>query len=144
RSRLWPMYGLGLAAIAALLLVFLWPRESVQHPNRIALKGGGELIIHVARARAGVVDSEATSFLDGDSFKVVVTCTTPGLVEFAVSVPQGFEGHRPLGNRVSTWCGNNVALPGAFEVTGTAPVEICVTPAEQITAACITLTRASP
>jgi hypothetical protein len=127
----------GPALAAALLLLALWPRltsDTTIPPrpgvigSRLAIKGG-ELAIALLRERAGVVVSDATSFRDGDRFKVLITApptpTGPGL-SAEVLVLQDGKVYLPLPRATQLAAGNRRALPGAFSLDGAAPVDICV------------------
>jgi hypothetical protein len=116
-------------ALAAACLLLLARREAPTVPGpRIALKGGGELIVGVVRSRGGNIDSDPLSFRTGDLLKVTVTCSIPGQVTMEVFVVQGAETARPLGDTVTVSCGNQTILPGAMEVSGTDAITICVRP----------------
>lgn len=125
--------GVALAAAAALLLfvaIGRGPGGGTERRGgaRVAVKGGGELVVSLVRERRGRIDTDPASFLDGDRFKVAVTCSEPGETELDVVVLQGGEAFRPLGRRPSIWCGNRALVPGAFRVTGAEPITVCVTP----------------
>jgi hypothetical protein len=112
------------AACAALLVVVL--RGGDQRRGG-TVKGGGEPEIELIRERNGDVTPAATSFRDGDRFKVVVTCAPDRRLLGEVVVRQAGQSYRPL-PAVDVACGNRVPLPGAFRLTGTDPAEICLHP----------------
>lgn len=125
--------GVALAAAAALLLFVAVGRSpggggERRGGARVAIKGGGELIVSLVRERGGRIDTDPASFLDGDRFKVAVTCSDPGRTALDVVVLQGGEAFRPLGDGPAIFCGNRALLPGAFRVTGAEPITVCVTP----------------
>jgi hypothetical protein len=144
KPRAWFVWGTGLVLAAAILLVLVFSRSQRLPDNRIALKGGGEMVVKLIRARADMIDIDAGSFRDGDRMKLAVTCTVPGEVTLEVAVVQGGETHYPLGARVTAWCGNDVVLPGAFEVSGSEPIRVCVTVVGEPEPACMTVRAETP
>lgn len=136
----WAVAGSGLVATAAALLLFVVFRgEGERSPDRVAIKGGGELVVSLVRERDGRIDERPTGFADGDRFKVAVTCTRPGEVSVEVTVRQGGATYRPLGQRSSLWCGNRAFVPGAFSADGAGPITVCVRPDPGTDSACVEL-----
>ncbi|MCX5745445.1 MAG: hypothetical protein NT062_23455 [Proteobacteria bacterium] len=139
RRRWWlPAFGAGLAAAAT--LVALVVRRPVPAENVVAVKGG-ELVLGLIRARDGAISDDATTFRPGDRWKVVLTCP-PGAVigvrveVFEVGGPSAAPDH-PLADAPLV-CGNRIALPGAFALTGTSPNRVCVRIDDEATA-CVTI-----
>jgi hypothetical protein len=120
---------LGLAAAAAVFaLVFaLRPGERPRGggPRVVAIKGGGDVTLEVVRERDGSVAWEPTSFAPGDRFKLLVTCPPPLQLHADVVVLQG-DGAAYPGEPAVVSCGNRVALPAAFRITGEGAATICV------------------
>lgn len=135
--RRWWMFavpaGLALAAAAILLLV-LRPRDESAvapgHVDRTAIKGVGMLEIDVVRNRGGVTSGDARTFMEGDRWKVIVTCTS----ERSASVWVDVFVHETTGTAPADFpfapqeiaCGNAVPLAGAFELTGSDANDVCV------------------
>ena len=118
------------AAAAALVVVLEGtpthgPRPGAFPPARVQVKGG-ELAITLVRDRAGVTTRHASTFAAGDRFKVLVTCPPPGAPWIEVMVRQENESSFPLGPAREVICANEVALDGAFALTGPAPAVVCV------------------
>jgi hypothetical protein len=117
--RLVPAFALATAAMIALVL---WRGGDAGLPTRedvVSVKGVGEVILGVARERGGVVRTDTRSFATGDRFKVIVTCppAASALVEVAVTEVATGSVDRPLAPaRIA--CGNQIAVPGAFSLTG--------------------------
>lgn len=142
RRPWWHLAVPALALAAAALVLAVWPREPEQRSNQVgpevAVKGVGEVILGVVRERDGAVRDDATTFLPGDRWKVVLTC--PPAASAWVDVDVG--GDHPLAP-AQIACGNRVVVPGAFHLTGTTPNRICVhvaaTAAARTETACVTI-----
>lgn len=119
--------GLALAA-AALLGVRAWleppPRPSAGGSAGTAVKGG-ELALQLVRERGGDIARDPHAFSEGDRFVAAVTCAPPARVHAELVVVQAGETFFPLAP-AGLQCGNLVQLPGAFELTGSAPADVCV------------------
>ncbi|HYU16380.1 MAG TPA: zf-HC2 domain-containing protein [Candidatus Acidoferrum sp.] len=111
-----------LAAAAALMLYW---RDREANQLTAGIKGGDELTLSLVRERQGDIAHDPTGFRPGDRFQVVVTCAHTGAVTVELSVRQGAATDRPL-PPASIRCGNRVSFPGAFRITGTEPVSICI------------------
>ena len=122
-----------MAAVAAalvLLVVIRRPdpevREDVAH-----VKGVGDVVIGVVRERAGTIRDDVLTYAPGDRWKVVVTCPPTASAWIDVAVIDGPTIDRlnaidyPL-TPVRVSCGNRIALPGAFSITGDRPNRVCV------------------
>lgn len=124
--------GLAVAA-AAILLVVLRPRdrEHAALPADVtAVKGLGTVELDVVRNRANVTRDDVRTFIDGDRWKVIVTCAAdPGRsvwVDVFVTEEHGpGPADAPLAPQEIA-CGNAVVLQGAFEITGNKPNHVCV------------------
>ena len=110
-------------AVAAVLFV-LRPRDEVSESVRI--KGLGTVELDVVRERNGAIGDDRT-FRAGDRFKVIVTCPPEHLARFDVAITEQGASHadRPLAP-AQLLCGNRVAIPGAFSLTGDKPHRVCV------------------
>jgi hypothetical protein len=121
------------AAAAVLLLVVLGRGGGRDLPG---IKGGDDLTLGLVRERGGEVAMDPTGFRSGDRFKVLVTCASREPAEVAVTVEQAGETFTPLA-AARIRCGNRVALPGAFSLTGDQPATVCARIGGQ--AACLAL-----
>jgi hypothetical protein len=133
--RRWLAPPLALAAAAAVALV-VWrsgdgggpggagpaadPREEVAR-----IKGVGEIVLGVVRERGGAIREDARTYAPGDRFKLVVTCPPAASAWIDVAVHDAGQIDHPLAP-ARIGCGNRVALPGAFTVTGDRPNRVCV------------------
>ena len=102
-----------------------------------SIKGVGQLALQLARDRRGQVQTNVTTFRTGDRWKALLTCaplaansgTTNQLwadvavLEIVDGIPVADFPQPPTQLR----CGNAVAIPGAFAITGMRPNLICVT-----------------
>jgi hypothetical protein len=110
--------GGALAAAVAILLLVVRPREpAITDHTRI--KGVGEVVVDVVRERDGVIRDDVRTFAPGDRWKVIVTCGLPGTARVDIEIREhGMpQIHRPLAT-AQIVCGNRIALPGAFTVSG--------------------------
>jgi hypothetical protein len=129
RRRPWWQFaipaGLALAAAAILLLV-IRPREP-QQEGVTRIKGVGEVMIDVVRERNGTIRQDVRTFIEGDRWKVVVTCPPQHSATFEVSIQEA--GKTTLDTpipKTQLACGNRVVLPGAFRITGHETNAVCV------------------
>jgi hypothetical protein len=113
--------GSGVMLTAAAALLLMWRGRD----QLVAGVKGGEVSISLVRERDGDIEHEPADFRPGDRFKVLVTCSVSGSIPAQVTVRQGGATARPL-PAASIACGNRVALPGAFRLTGSEPAAICV------------------
>ena len=133
-ARSWSRFGLALATASAAaglvgLLVAgwaLWPvaDPGIELPARIQIKGG-ELALVLVRARQGALVEDPIDYASGDRFRIELTCP-PGQVAWEAVVFQTGQAHFPYPPGQALACGNRVALPGAFQLTGSGPVVVCV------------------
>lgn len=137
RGVLWAAAAGAVAVAASLLLVLLRPSvlplpgRPAAHPARLAYKGG-ELALVLLRERDGRVVAEPDRYLDGDRFRLLVTCPPPGELPWEVVVFQGAEAFFPLPAGARLRCANRVALPGAFRLTGRQPATVCLTVGDRL------------
>jgi hypothetical protein len=130
--RFWSRFvlpaGLAIAAAAILLLVVRPRRAQESHePNITQVKGLGTVELGVVRERAGVVRQDVRTFASGDRWKVVVTCAAnePAWVDVLVYEAGVLHPDYPL-DPVRITCGNGIAIPGAFAITGDKTNTVCV------------------
>ena len=118
----WPGLVAATAGIVAIVSVWsLWNRTG----DRDRVKGE-TAVLELVRESGGILAVDASVFLEGDLFKVRITCSRQGPVSWQVSVFQGNEVFFPLSSTEQIHCGNRVALPGAFRITGNAPALVCL------------------
>lgn len=145
--RWWLAPALAAATAAAVLLVVLRPApppDAPGAPDRVAIKGIGEVALELVRERGGAIAFDASHYAPGDRWKVVVSCppAATGSLAIDVSVADGVTIDHPL-PAARLACGNRVGVPGAFSVTGDRANRICVriaSPADAPATACITVT----
>jgi hypothetical protein len=125
----WLAFALPAVAAAAIAIVVLRPRPEPPRGELLAgVKGVGDVRVELVRERAGAIAFDATTFAPGDRFKIAITCANAGgaWVDVAVRDAGGDTADHPLA-ATTIACGNAVAVPGAFAITGDHPNEICVT-----------------
>ena len=153
-----------LAASLAIVVLSrsLSPDEMITGVTAPGIKGGG-VAIALVRERAGAIDHDARTFAAGDRWKVLVTCPAERVLFWDLAVVEGAAVSFPLSPVAPIACGNHVALPGAFQLDGRGPAEVCLlladdpldrarlatlagaTPlARAAPAACVTLQPAAP
>ncbi|HOX43420.1 MAG TPA: zf-HC2 domain-containing protein [Myxococcota bacterium] len=132
----WAVPALGALAAACLLWLAPWAVTTLvpdELPGpRVALEGGalglkgGELALDLVRERAGAIDPQPAGFAPGDRFRALVTCPPPAQPYVELVVYQDAQASFPgsAGQRLA--CGNQVALPGAFRLTGAGEAHVCV------------------
>jgi len=136
RRSWWRRYAVGWATTATLacaaggfLLMARGREPSVRAPGG-TLPGvkGGEVALELVREREGTISHGAERFTPGDRWKALVTCPAGHVLFWDVTVREGQGGPTqfPLAPSGPIACGNHVALPGAFRLSGSAPVQVCV------------------
>lgn len=138
----WALSATGALAVAALVLLLVranQPTIQTAEPMvaslpgpRVAIKGG-DVAIALIRERAGVVAHDPIQYVSGDRFKVVVTCPPDMDIRAEVVIEQAGERSFPLATLDASasglarfQCGNRVAIPGAFRLSGTATTHVCL------------------
>lgn len=123
-KRRWWIVAIPAFAMAAAILFLLRPREEAS--DRVRIKGLGTVELDVIRERNGAISDER-SFREGDRFKVIVTCPPENLARLDVAVTEqgASRADRPLAP-AQLLCGNRVAIPGAFSLSGNKPHRVCV------------------
>lgn len=99
------------------------------------------------RERAGAISYDARRYAPGDRWKVVISGRPPrrAVMVIDVSVADGVTVDPPLAP-ARLACGNRIAVPGAFTVTGDRPNRVCARiaalpgPDPEAGTACVTLT----
>jgi hypothetical protein len=137
--------GLAFAAAAAVVLAILVARRPAPavdgFATPIGLKGGGDVTLALVRERGGAIALDARRYAPGDRWKLVLSCPPrDALVALELSVADGVTTEHPLAP-ARLACGNNVAVPGAFTVTGTRANRVCatLTAGAETATACATL-----
>ena len=119
----WPALVAVTAGVIAIVGVWnIWSRAGVRSDR---FKGEAA-VLELVRESGGIIAEDASVFLEGDLFKVRVTCSRPGPVSWQLSVFQGTEVSFPLSSLEQIHCGNRVVLPGAFRITASAPTLVCL------------------
>lgn len=137
RLRWWLAPAMTCAAAAAVALV-VWRGGAPGAPGArdlpalpalpereaVSIKGIGEVVLGVVRERAGTVrDDDARTYAPGDRWKVTISCP-PATAWIDVTVHDAGQIDRPL-PPARVGCGNRVALPGAFSLSGGRPIRVC-------------------
>jgi hypothetical protein len=99
------------------------PSATEKRTHRIK---GDAVALSVVREHRGQIIANATSFVEGDRLKVLLTCTPSTQARFRVLVQQGASISSPLDVPADFACGNGVALPGAFTLTENTPAQVCI------------------
>ncbi len=118
----WP--GLVAATAGVITIVGIWNIWN-RTAERDRFKGDAA-VLELVRESGGVIAEDSSVFLEGDLFKVRVTCSRQGPVSWQVAVFQGNDVFFPLSSTEQIHCGNRVVLPGAFRVTANAPALVCL------------------
>ncbi len=116
-------FALALAVAAGVLLVV--GRGPRVEPVSDRIKGS-DVSFALVRDDDMVLGEAGVTYRDGDRFKAAVTCP-PGMHGgFDVVVYENGEAAFPLEPQSDLACGNGVALPGAFRVTGRERMVVCL------------------
>jgi hypothetical protein len=101
---------------------------SVIFSSRETLPGskGGDVAIELVRERGGDVERGAHTFLAEDRWKVLVSCPAERMLFWDVVVEDREQASFPLSPASPLACGNHVALPGAFQLSGVETKRLCV------------------
>jgi len=130
--------GVGATLLSAVLgawLVF-WPRQAqvTAVPSRLhetvatgAMRTtkGGSFALEVVRMDVHGRLLEPTKFAPDDRFKLLFSCPPAMTGALRVWVFQGGEVFEPLPALENASCGNRRAVPGALQLTGSEPAELC-------------------
>lgn len=139
KPRRWIWLVAPVLAAAAVLALVLRP----ERPEYITdVKGVGQVIVGVVRERAGAISFDARTYRTGDRWKVIITCPLRASAWIDVSVADGATVDHPLAPAQIT-CGNQIAVPGAFAITGARQNRVCATiaaaPGAPSSVACVVL-----
>jgi len=136
RPSWWRRYAVGWATTAALACAaagfLLAARVRIPSPSAPlasdTLPGvkGGDVALELVREREGTITHGADSFAPADRWKVLVTCPAGHVLFWDVVVREGERARFPLAPAGPITCGNHVTLPGAFRLSGSAPVQVCL------------------
>jgi hypothetical protein len=115
--------GLGLAVVAAAVML-VWmavaptpSRPVVDTAPGVRIKGAGVVIVTLVRERNGAIAFDPSDVDPGDRWKLQITCAPGGGAWIDVAVMQSTAVEFPLAaQRIA--CGNQLAVPGAFRITG--------------------------
>jgi hypothetical protein len=115
----------GLALAAALVLLVRRPQRGPEPEQDDRIKGDAVAFTLVRDDEARITEAGG-AYADGDRFKAVVTCPPGSQARFELVVWDDAGPSRPLGAARTLACGNDVALPGAFRLTGREHVRVCL------------------
>lgn len=125
RSWFWWVAPAMAAAAAAIVLLVIVRREPALPPNVTTIKGGGQVVLGVVRERSGSIRRDVTTFAAGDRWKLTLTCAVDHALWVDVAVIDPKTVDHPLAPAEMS-CGNEVVVPGAFELTGREANVVCV------------------
>lgn len=117
-------------ALAALVL-FVWMGRHEQadvatRPGMGGLTKGGKPVLSLLREHQGDVATDPGVYASGDRFRMLVSCESPITSPWDVVVYQDGAAFFPFAAGNTMECGNATAIPGAFRITGSSPVTICL------------------
>jgi hypothetical protein len=125
---LWP--AVLVPALAAIVLFVVIGRQQPGEVDRFhgsdGLVKGGDTTLSLLREHEGDVATDPSVYVSGDRFRLLVSCASPTSSAWDVVAYQDGQAFFPFDPGQSIGCGNEVAIPGAFRVTGTSPVTICL------------------
>lgn len=116
-------------AVAAGILFFMRrpppPGDDDAGVGPARIKGGDVSFVLVRDDGLSITDVSAT-YRDGDRFKAIVTCPPGANASFDVAVYEAGKPAFPLPSPAKLDCGNAIALPGAFKLTGREELTVCL------------------
>jgi hypothetical protein len=118
-----------LAAAAALVVAIRAserPRGFAHAPVRGGAVKGDAIAFSLVRDDDERIAGASGVYRDGDRFKAVVTCPPGASVVFDIVVYDASGASFPLDPAGELACGNEVAVPGAFRLTGDADETVCL------------------
>jgi hypothetical protein len=128
-----PLFGSfgALAATVALVLGLRGGREVQREPLALesaqtARVKGGAVAFVLVREDGERIAGPTGIYRDGDRFKAVVTCAPGSGISFDLTVDEGGQRTFPLQPAARFSCGNDVPLPGAFRIRGSADENVCL------------------
>lgn len=116
-------------AIAAGLLLFLRrspPPEDMDAGSPTVRIKGGDMSFALVRDDGLSITEPSATYRDGDRFKAIVTCPPGAEASMDVAVYEGGKPAFPLAAPSKVACGNAIALPGAFKLTGREELTVCL------------------
>jgi len=131
KSWLWWLAPAMTAVVAAAIVLVVIRRPTVLPDHVTTVKGGkgGEggrqVVLGAVRERAGVIRRDVATFTSGDRWKLTLTCEPGPFLWADVAVVDPKSVDHPLAPAQLS-CGNQVAIPGAFEITGRDANIVCV------------------
>ncbi|MDB4989774.1 MAG: hypothetical protein JWN04_4952 [Myxococcaceae bacterium] len=125
RRRRWLAGSSALLAAAAAWALSFVHFDALPASQRHVSEGvkGGDVALSIHGEQSG---EDASTFSQGERFKVLLTCPEWLSTQLRVVVFQGRQAYEPLARVPVFSCGNHVPWPGAFRLDGTAPVDVCV------------------
>jgi hypothetical protein len=113
-------------AVAASLALYIRSTSVVDGPSPLddVRTKGVDYALDLTREGDGA-DVEA-GYRDGDRWKVLVTCPTGRDTHLDVVVYDNLEPSFPLPALERLPCGNGIPLPGAFRLTGSQEMSVCL------------------
>lgn len=124
RNWLWWLAPAMAATAAAIVLLVIVRREPKLPDHVTTIKGGRQVVLGVVRERAGVIRRDVTAYATGDRWKLTLTCEPGPLVWVDVAVVDPRSVDHPL-SPAQLSCGNEIVVPGAFEITGRDANVVC-------------------
>jgi hypothetical protein len=114
------------SAAAVALLLLTRPQPSAELPGPRQRTKGGDFALELVRMDAAGRLLDPAHFAASDRFKVLLTCPPPWLGHADLVVYQEGRAFFPLSAQVIESCGNRRDLPGAFQLDGASPVNVCL------------------
>jgi hypothetical protein len=124
RRLRWIAPAMAAAAAIVLFVVIRRPGPEQRRDDVATIKGAGDVVLGVVRERAGTIRTDVRTFSPGDRWKAVITCAANTSVWVDVAVIDSHGADYPLGV-VQVPCGNQIAVPGAFSITGSEVNRVC-------------------
>ncbi len=119
--------GGALALAAAVLLMLRNGGGEHALPMPSTSVKGGDVALPLVRERGGDIARDPSTFDQGDRLEANVSCPPSSTATYwDLVVLQAGETYFPLRNDAAISCGNHVALPGTFRLTGKTPATVCV------------------
>jgi hypothetical protein len=129
----WSVGGATLALAAAMFLMLHVGEDRVVLPSATTRIKGGELALVLVRERDGDIARDPTVFDARDRIEASVSCppsAAPAYWDFVVL--QAGRAFFPLRNAAPISCANDVALPGAFRLTGKDSATVCIVLSDRV------------
>ena len=116
--------GSALALAAAAVLAI--GRVTAPPPDDGERVKGAAIAFSLVRDDDALIAEAGGTYKDGDRFKAIVTCPPGARLRFDLVVYDGAGAQFPLDPAQPLACGNEVPMRGAFRLTGTAPLRVCL------------------